>query len=742
LHAFHGASRQGLVPSVSTPRGNQASAEGLAAQRRLLAPDRAQLLGRLGEDSQDARHESGDGGGLRCPSRRKDRKASGRSVEKPLAVAAEAEADEHVAHAVAEALETCPNSAPSSPKSDIEASAERVASAVYRTSGQAKPGDSLQRDLLDCSDSVVAHDRASASQAAEGFGRSKHRATSSQARPAASAIAPPAVPRSVPAAPRRVISGIHGASREAAKQSSDDEERDERERAMAAAAARIQALQRGKMARRRYGTRPALKPAANRDSGDDSLADVPTGPPSAELTPEASAASTDVDGEKDRAMMAAATRIQAAQRGKMARRQHKVKADGRLAASKDGNENSQGVAADPSAEARPSTEGHFKEDARMHQAAARIQALQRGKLARKEFEIEKRTTLKAASKIQAQVRGRTSRRESANLVQSASLARAAAGDAEAAVRAEEPRTTLDEAWELMTMQFGFVTNQLRVVDFVETYRRCKETGLNQKIVEFVPQDLPEDIADAEAPLPDLSAAEFAHLCTTLVDCPDMSDEDVIASLWTVQGEIAQDDRQELILDADEVLGFALFKRLVGLITFYTHLDEEHILAHLLWAKTGCFEFTKRMACVLMERCFLRRAAPNGSILDQVVQNCDFLKVCSVGGVVGTKAGSGLPYSTLSLTFAGTVRKMPELLDARAKVRAGIRGHKITSRKSIPQAFSVPVAVRGLAGRTELSVLMDEVFKVTLSGMYRSPLHMVLSIFESTPAPCVARGSGD
>ena len=109
------------------------------------------------------------------------------------------------------------------------------------------------------------------------------------------------------------------------------------------------------------------------------------------------------DGEPSAEEIDAATRIQAMHRGRVARRGIRDGAEG--AKNADAFSENAVVAA----ASNDDDDFDFEDDARTNAAAARIQAAHRGKAARREMRELKETTA-AATKIQAAHRGRAARR--------------------------------------------------------------------------------------------------------------------------------------------------------------------------------------------------------------------------------------------------------------------------------------------------------------------------------------------
>mmetsp|Transcript_45071 Transcript_45071/g.107104 ORF Transcript_45071/g.107104 Transcript_45071/m.107104 type:complete len:732 (-) Transcript_45071:151-2346(-) len=296
---------------------------------------------------------------------------------------------------------------------------------------------------------------------------------------------------------------------------------------------------------------------------------------------------------------------------------------------------------------------------------------------------------------------------------------------------DEPLTTIEELYELMTMREGRITGKLDLEDFLEIFEECRADGLGPRLAELVPQSCSMMLLGQPE---DVTAMELASIFAMVSNHPDANEDE--ARLWKARVKAAhrnidarrREDRRaalkEMGLQFDQPVGFGVFSRLLDFLGKIMHIDVPQFLVLFSYARTGRFELTTTMQFTLLNEVFLKCKKGTVEVVDQPITHSDFVKACSFLELTDNTWREGVPREELGLLYGQVLRHMQARVEERHEKRYRDRHSKKKARLRLGD-------VKYVVGRTQLSILIEELFKVLpmSRGRYRSPLNLVLSFLE-------------
>jgi hypothetical protein len=258
---------------------------------------------------------------------------------------------------------------------------------------------------------------------------------------------------------------------------------------------------------------------------------------------------------------------------------------------------------------------------------------------------------------------------------------------------EEPPTTVQELYELLTMRGGRVEGKLQMDDLLDYFHDMRLDGLDVNLPRCVPQSLEIEGKEPE----DLSVLEVGHLCEMLIKQPDSSLEDAFLIINTEKAQCRDVDmstfrfRARSITDAginpNAPIGFATFDRLLRLVSATMQIDMEHLISVFVWVRTTRFEMTETMAIELMRRAFLKAAAGGSHILATPVSENDFMRLAHTVRIVDSTEKQGIAHGKLAILFGNITKQLPALRTAREQKRYTDRGALVKKEASDAEAYS-------------------------------------------------------
>jgi len=296
---------------------------------------------------------------------------------------------------------------------------------------------------------------------------------------------------------------------------------------------------------------------------------------------------------------------------------------------------------------------------------------------------------------------------------------------------EEPNTTLDEMYELLTMRDGRIGMRLIMEDLADLYAESKRDGLGLQLQRVVPQKI-----EGEVEAEDVSVLEVAHLCALLQNEPEANLEDARSVINAVKDICRRvdtarrtDRRREIKamgMDLDSTIGFKTFKSLLELLSGLMQLDQESILSTFVWVRTSRFEMTEAMGIGIMQQAFLKVPVRGSHILDMPISENDFVRMSHSMNIIDKTEKTGIAHGKLAILYGNVVRHLPRLRLERERKRYEDRG-SLAKRPRRRQHVH-----RRLVGRSQLAILFEELYKRIPSNRvtYRSPLWLVLSFLET------------
>jgi len=312
-------------------------------------------------------------------------------------------------------------------------------------------------------------------------------------------------------------------------------------------------------------------------------------------------------------------------------------------------------------------------------------------------------------------------------------------------RNELEKPSIDEIWEIATALDGNISAHLWVTDFVDLFMLCKQAGMDMKLAHF-PGLWPAFDHEPE----DMAPGEVTHLCAMLIN--DTEDELTLLQVRTELHEVHEiaryTDYKDIAICKDSCLTRKHWRSLIRYIGDFMCIDEEYVISSFLWAGAGVFEMSDKLAALVITLCARkRRYGKNVKFLhleevvgkdvntilnDPFTQN-DFNRMAYRCEVVDARQRNGLPHSKLSEVFLGTTKRMERLLKERCEKRPSLRKVAKAKEEEKPkeeQPFTLAARKEYITrGRTEFSILLEELFKAMPKGLFASPLQMCLKFLD-------------
>jgi Ca2+-binding EF-hand superfamily protein len=297
---------------------------------------------------------------------------------------------------------------------------------------------------------------------------------------------------------------------------------------------------------------------------------------------------------------------------------------------------------------------------------------------------------------------------------------------------EEPSTTKEELYELLTMTTGVTSGKLKLDDMIETFVESKLDGLGPKLANLITQQVEGDGVPE-----DISGVEVLHLYSLVLMKPEATAEEARQCISDVKDECRaidirkRPDRQRVIkekkLALDAPIGFKMFCKLLELLGCMMRIDEPHMLAVFAWTRTNRFEMTETMAVAIMSHVFLKTPKDGGTIMEQPITENDFVRMCYSMNLIDNAEKTGFAHGKLGLIFGKLIKNLPRLVlereNRRYRDRDMAKAVKPRKRKHHH---------RSIIGCTQMAILLEELYKAFPScrSRWRSPHNLVLHFMET------------
>jgi len=149
--------------------------------------------------------------------------------------------------------------------------------------------------------------------------------------------------------------------------------------------------------------------------------------------------------------------------------------------------------------------------------------------------------------------------------------------------------------------------------FVRSFILCKQSGLIIELAKLVPHNreemhrnsparaaepmlLPEPEPEPE----DLSAGEVAHICMSLADNPDLTEEDVRMGIDKVKDVCRAGNSTDVFVLPDCPMSLKVFKRVIKHMSRLLRIAESYIISQLAWVEAHYFDLSNDLAAAVME----------------------------------------------------------------------------------------------------------------------------------------------
>lgn len=348
--------------------------------------------------------------------------------------------------------------------------------------------------------------------------------------------------------------------------------------------------------------------------------------------------------------------------------------------------------------------------------------------------------LAAAAKIQALQRGRLARKASASGGEHSPVS--------VSPKSKHKGTTVTDIWEHLCWEGGSMRTTVPMSDVVCLFADCLLAGLGTALAECVPM-----LHLESGPTPeDLTAEEIAHLCKGLLQNADLSEEAARKSLESHRPFPHQERREFARMDG--LFHLKQFKNLVSLVSTLMRIDEEYVVLAMQFVICGVFEMTDTMAALIIERGTITHSSksssrsiqtfdselPNQSVLKKAFKIDMFQRLLYNTGCVDDTGKAGVKYGDISMLFDRALRNMTHRLEDRKTKKmkkAAASGAPVSPTKAShahashahgagKKTDSHHAPIKEVVGRAKFEMLLEELHDIlVIQKKFRTCLHMAI-----------------
>jgi Ca2+-binding EF-hand superfamily protein len=309
---------------------------------------------------------------------------------------------------------------------------------------------------------------------------------------------------------------------------------------------------------------------------------------------------------------------------------------------------------------------------------------------------------------------------------------------------EQTLTTLEEIWECLCASHGPSPFKLEALTFIDLFRKCQLDGLRCRLASALKPK-------AEL-LFDLEPRDVAYLCYLVFEGEDSAScgERLVVKL-SDPDFLRLTPKAVLQVHADTCLGLRHFKSVLPAIADVMELDVAYVVSAFVWVEAKRFEMPEQ----LYEEFFLKNNQTRFIRRDdlhllsaddhehipfgQLVRN-DFVRLCHNLGLIDHRKQSGKAWEYWVLFWDDLLNNMQQHVNDYAERRPGRRlsaqrqrkGSASRRRGSRSSPSNSTTTRDFLHGRTELTVMLEMLFRNMPDQRYKSPLDICwgfLSNFE-------------
>jgi len=278
--------------------------------------------------------------------------------------------------------------------------------------------------------------------------------------------------------------------------------------------------------------------------------------------------------------------------------------------------------------------------------------------------------------------------------------------------AELPMTTTDGLWELL--KGGHISGQIFAIDLLGLFSDCKKSGLDLELSNAVLGNF-SGIQSHREPM-EVHPRQVATLIDALNKNPRMELVredlcDMVALVPDPFGE-ALHGYEDLGIENTTRMGLSVFRKTLQIISLLMAIEECYIVSHIVWFMTGEFEVSKDMGQHIYRQMGLK--APNPVRLSYQ----DFLNLCIAFRVQMPSGRNVFQGDSVSGIFNRAILNIPKIFERR-------RFRKMHQRED-DECFDKHEKRKQVAGWTEWSILLQELFAAIPAGAIPNPLQMCLA----------------
>jgi hypothetical protein len=367
-------------------------------------------------------------------------------------------------------------------------------------------------------------------------------------------------------------------------------------------------------------------------------------------------------------------------------------------------------------DASPTTPEAGQDDADLMKAATKIQAMRRGRKARK-YVMDKKASLK-------------------------DIAEDAYHDM--------MLTTVGDLWDLLTTVGGQFGRYCDVGDICELYQEAQDTGLDSLLVATAPVT-DQDGTPGAREVNDILPEQVCRMCELLIDGKEHTEDEVKNQIGAVRMDCDLNPRKGHYFVPprlrDAKLDNKSFRKLIPMLAKAMLLDKQILVSHLAWVKTKIFEAPPSLLAQVMQQCAnlnknrlpieeAYRSVPDFTVLNTTYTLNDHVKLGFNGKLVRDAHRRGIVPNEFQKLFLTLCKNMRSKLAARTEKRKELHPYTSSKNTDIPKSGK-GAKDDGFTGAEAFEVLLEELYNLTPARKYASPLAMLVSMVrEATEDPLV------
>jgi hypothetical protein len=321
-------------------------------------------------------------------------------------------------------------------------------------------------------------------------------------------------------------------------------------------------------------------------------------------------------------------------------------------------------------------------------------------------------------------------------------------------RDKQPLTTAEELWDMLKNVGGHLSKGIEVVTFVDFFDTARVLDVSRALAKILPCH-----KGAIGYSVDMTKGRMRHLCFLLVQNADLSLFEARMALEGVEENSSEEDvgvgDEFQAIRAELRMSYKTFRKLLEILPGLMRLEEEVIIALLVWERSGRLELPEPIIVQMMmtlrgkgehnmdvvpcpsseqedmDRLWSilhdddggaeqehKRQELNRQLVYRVLSLQDFLIFCRCGQIIDPTSKTCAKSEELTRVYLRVHKHIAELLEAHAKKR----------HRPVPKASARHE--HGLVGRNEMEVLLSEVWAMKpFASKYIGPFDLIAQMLQ-------------